>query len=63
MTFKELTPDNGIAKHCFARDNFATYILTSSTAHDLHAEYLTRYQCNPSSKWYNRNFKFKRIKQ
>lgn len=60
--YKEKTSDNGYIRKCYASDNFAEYQLTSAYAHDLHSEYLERYNRIPSSRWYNRHFSFTRIK-
>lgn len=59
--FKEVTKDNGWAKTCFASDNNALYIITSTMAHELHREFIERHNRVPSSRWYNRHFKFERI--
>ena len=47
---------------CYASDNMAEYQLTSAYAHDLHTEYIERYDREPSAAWYNRHFNFTRIK-
>ena len=62
MIFAETTKDKGVTKRCTASDNAAEYLLTSAYAHDLHANYLERYNREPSARWYNRHFNFKRIK-
>lgn len=59
-TYKEITDDRGIAKRCYASDNYATYILTSAYAHDMYAEYMRKYDRQPSSRWYNKHFSFER---
>lgn len=61
-TYKEITDDRGCAQRCGARDNQATYILTSAAAHDLRSAYMERYDRQPSARWYNRHFTFKRVK-
>ena len=61
-TYKEITKDSGYAQRCNARDNRATYILTSAEAHDLRSAYMERYGRQPSARWYNRHFTFKRVK-
>lgn len=60
-TYKERTNDKGIAIHCNASDNQATYILTSAHARDLYREYLEKYDRIPTSGWYNRHFTFDRL--
>ena len=62
FTFKEVTRDHGYEKHVYASDNCATYILTSSLAHDRYEDYVDKYNRQPTSRWYNRNFSFERIK-
>ena len=59
--YKEVTSDNGNGWSCFAYDNYATYILTSSHAHDLYIKYRQRYERIPSAKWYNKHFNFERV--
>lgn len=61
-TFKEITNDHSYEKQCSASDNSATYILISARAHDMHNDYMLRYNRNPSSRWYNKYFEFKRVK-
>lgn len=56
--YKEVTNDNGVAHRCSASDNYATYILTSAYAHDLHNSYLDRYNRLPCARWFNRHFTF-----
>lgn len=60
--YKEITEDNGIRQSCSARDNLATYIVTSAHAHDLIREYIRKYDRLPSAKWYNKHFNFKKTK-
>lgn len=60
--FKEITSDHGIKQRCFASDNKAEYILTSAMAHDMYTDYLEKYCTNPSSRWYNKHFRFERLK-
>lgn len=62
MTFKEVTTDNGYAKKCYASDNQAEYIITSAMGHDLVFEFEEKFQRQPTSRWYNRHFRFERIK-
>ena len=59
--YKEVTSDNGNEWRCFASDNYATYILTSSHAHDLYIKYRQRYERIPSARWYNKHFNFERV--
>ena len=59
--YKEKTNDHRMACHRRASDNKATYILTSSIAHDLYYDYIDKYSRIPSSKWYNRHFIFEKI--
>ena len=59
--YKEVTSDNGNKWICYASDNYATYILTSSHAHDLYIKYRQRYERFPSAKWYNKHFNFERV--
>ena len=59
--YKEVTSDNGNEWSCYASDNYATYILTSSHAHDLYIRYRQRYERIPSAKWYNKHFNFERV--
>lgn len=60
--YKENTSDHGYVKTCCASDNNAEYQLTSAYAHDLHADYLERYNREPSARWYNSHFSFTRVK-
>lgn len=60
-TFREITNDHGYEKHVFASDNNAEYILTSAFAKDRYTMYVDRYDREPSSKWYNKYFRFERI--
>lgn len=60
--YKENTNDHGYIRMCYASDNMAEYQLTSAYAHDLHTEYIERYDREPSAAWYNRHFNFTRIK-
>lgn len=60
--YKENTNDHGYTKTCYASDNMAEYQLTSAHAHDLHTEYIDRYDRHPAAAWYNRHFNFTRIK-
>ena len=57
-TYKELTSDKGCPMRCYARDNKATYIITSAYGHDLVNAYKEKYSKQPSAKWYNRHFAF-----
>ena len=59
--FKEVTDDKGYQKHCSASDNFATYILTSASAHDMYDEFVDKYGRIPSSQWYRKHFNFERV--
>ena len=59
--YKEVTSDNGNEWSCYASDNYATYILTSSHAHDLYIKYRQRYERIPSARWYNKHFNFERV--
>ena len=59
--YKEKTSYNGNKWICYAHDNHATYILTSSHAHDLYIKYRQRYERIPSAKWYNKHFNFDRV--
>ena len=56
--FIEITDDNGVELHRNASDNKAEYVLKSAYAHDLYNDYVFRFGRIPSSKWYNKNFKF-----
>lgn len=58
-TFIEDTPDKGWGKRAYARDNNAVYVLTSARMHDLHAEYVARYERTPAAAWYHRHAQFK----
>lgn len=60
-TYKEITRDNGIAVVYTASNNNAGYVMTSAEAHDMHAEYVRKYNRVPSSRWYNCHFRFERI--
>lgn len=60
--YKEVTKDRGYIKECYARDNQAEYWLTSARAHDMVNDYMERYEDYPSSRWFNRHFRFKRVK-
>lgn len=63
MTFKEISNDNRYLRYCFANDNNATYILTSARSHDLHDDYIEKFDRRPSSQWYRRHFQFEKVKQ
>ena len=60
--YKEVTTDNGIKKTCYASNNNAEYIMTSTMAHDMVNEFTQKHERWPSSSWYNSNFRFRRIK-
>lgn len=60
--YREKTADNGVMKICYASDNFAQYQLTSAMAKDAYTTYCDKYEREPSSAWYNRHFRFERIK-
>ena len=59
--YKEVTSDNGNRWICYASDNYATYILMSSHAHDLYITFRQRFERFPSSRWYNKHFNFERV--
>ncbi len=59
--YKEVTDDRGYQSHCHASDNFATYILTSASAHDMYDEFVDKYGRVPSSQWYRKHFNFERV--
>ena len=58
-TFIEDTNDKGYEKRVYARDNNATYILTSAWMHDRYDDYIERYGKNPTAAWYRRHACFK----
>ena len=60
--YREKTHDNGYTRRGYASDNYAEYQLTSTYAHDLYSDFLKRYSRLPSARWYNRHFRFERIK-
>lgn len=60
--YREITNDRGYVKKAYARDNNAEYILTSAMAHDMVTDYEDRYHDHPTAKWYNRHFRFERVK-
>lgn len=60
--YREITNDRGNVHFHGASDNFAVYLLTSAYAKDLWREYVVRYNRQPSSAWYNRHFRFNRIR-
>lgn len=60
-TYKEVTNDRGVAERSCASDNMATYITTSAYAHDLLNAFIRKYNRMPSSRWYNKHFRFKRV--
>lgn len=60
--YQEITNDHGYVKSCSARDNNAEYRLTSARAHDDYNWYVDYYGRQPSSKWFNRHFRFERIR-
>lgn len=59
--YKELTNDKGIARNYHARDNWATYIITSASGHDEVELYKERYGKQPTANWFNRHFIFERV--
>ena len=59
--YREITSDNCYKWACYASDNCATYILTSSYAHDLYITFRQRFERLPSSRWYNKHFNFERV--
>ena len=59
--YKEVANDRGYKKYCYASNNSATYILTSSYAHDMYSEFVDKYGRIPSSQWYHRYFNFERV--
>ena len=61
MRFQEITSDQGPKKAVTASNNSAVYILTSALAKDAYSEFISKYNRLPSSSWYNRNFRFKRV--
>lgn len=60
-TYREVTTDNGVELKCFASNNSATYILTSARGHDMHTEFVEKYDRLPSSGWYNKHFSFESV--
>lgn len=60
-TYKEITTDRSFAERNCASDNMATYITTSAYAHDLINAFVRKYDRMPSSRWYNRHFRFKKV--
>lgn len=60
-TYKEITSDKGCKWYCYATDNSATYILTSSLAHDRYLSYAHKYGRIPSAQWYRKHFNFERV--
>lgn len=60
--YREKTHDYGYQKPCYASDNYAEYQLTSAYAHDAINDYLYKFSRWPSARWYNRHFRFERIK-
>lgn len=60
--YREKTNDHGIMRKCYASDNYAEYQLTSAYAHDAINDYLYKFSRLPTSRWYNRHFRFERIK-
>lgn len=60
-TYKEITADRSFTERNCSSDNMATYITTSAYAHDLINSFVRKYDRMPSSRWYNRHFKFKRV--
>lgn len=61
-TYQEITDDKGYEKKCWASNNWAAYILTSARAHDMYHNYIERYSRNPTAQWFNRHFRFRRIR-
>lgn len=59
--YKEVTNDRGYQLPCYASNNSATYILTSSYAHDMYSEFVDKYGRIPSAQWYRKNFNFMRV--
>ena len=59
--YQEITSDKGSKWDCYASDNCATYILTSSLAHDKYLSYVHKYGRTPRSRWYRKNFNFERV--
>lgn len=60
--YKEITSDHGYEQRVYAENNNAVYILTSAMAHDMYVSYVDKYSRNPSSRWYNKHFRFERLK-
>lgn len=58
--FKENTSDRGYEMHCYARNNNATYIITSARGHDKVNDYRDKYGDWPHSRWYHKHFSFQR---
>lgn len=54
----EITNDKGIEKVCCTSDNNTEYILTSAIAKDKYSDYVEKYNREPSSRWYQRHFRF-----
>ena len=59
--YKEITSDKGCNWERYASNNSATYILTSSLAHDKYLSYVRKYGRIPSARWYHRHFNFERV--
>ena len=60
--YQEITDDRGYTLPCGASDNRAIYWITSAMGHDLVREFEDRYHRVPTSRWFNRHFRFERIK-
>lgn len=44
------------------RDELAEYLNEHLWAHDMVTDYVERYHDHPTAKWYNRHFRFERVK-
>lgn len=54
----EITSDKGYEKVCGTSDNSTYYVLTSAYAHDKYTDFVEKHGREPSSRWYQRNFRF-----
>lgn len=60
-SYQEITSDKGCKWYCYASDNSATYILTSSLAHDRYLTFVSRFDRIPTAQWYRKHFNFERV--
>lgn len=60
--YQEITNDRGYVLPCATSNNDATYYITSARGHDLVRDFEDKYHRVPTSRWFNKHFRFERIR-